>query len=122
MWNFFLPTTHYSNTSTYANSVLRDFQISSICLFPPHHSSLAESLPETDEIGNLIEEVIDVARQINLEVDRDDIKELLDSHNQELTIELIEMYEQEQDVEELCRSSEIRRSNDVLQFDRPQFD
>ncbi|XP_023242991.1 tigger transposable element-derived protein 1-like [Centruroides sculpturatus] len=62
----------------------------------------AESVLETDEIGNVIEEVIDFARQINLEVDSDDVRELLDSHNQELTIdEVIEMREQEQDIEEL---------------------
>ncbi|XP_023220465.1 tigger transposable element-derived protein 1-like [Centruroides sculpturatus] len=61
----------------------------------------AESVPEPDEIGNVIEEVVDLARQINLEVDSDDLQELLDSHNQELTIdELIEMREQEQDIEE----------------------
>ncbi|XP_023218164.1 uncharacterized protein LOC111620476 [Centruroides sculpturatus] len=47
---------------------------------------------EPDEIGDVIEEVVDLARQINLEVDSDDVQELLDSHNQELTIdELIEM-------------------------------
>ncbi|GFX22613.1 hypothetical protein TNCV_2993481 [Trichonephila clavipes] len=52
-----------------------------------------------DEIGKVIEDV-DLARQINLEVDRDDVQELLDFHNQELTMdELIEM--QEQDIEEL---------------------
>ncbi|GFU63694.1 hypothetical protein TNCV_1509732 [Trichonephila clavipes] len=40
------------------------------------------------------------ARQINLKVDSDDVQELLDSHNQELTIdELIEMHEQDQDIE-----------------------
>ncbi|GFT31134.1 hypothetical protein TNCV_3645321 [Trichonephila clavipes] len=38
------------------------------------------------EIGYVIEEVVNLPRQINLEVDSDDIQELLDSHNQELTI------------------------------------
>ncbi|GFX21169.1 hypothetical protein TNCV_4367481 [Trichonephila clavipes] len=39
-------------------------------------------------------------RQINLELDSDDVQELLDSHNQELTIdEVIEMHEQKQDIE-----------------------
>ncbi|GFW24435.1 hypothetical protein TNCV_606761 [Trichonephila clavipes] len=48
---------------------------------------------------NGIEEIVDLARQINLEVDNEDIQELLDSHNQELTMnELIEMHEQ--DIEE----------------------
>ncbi|GFX44250.1 hypothetical protein TNCV_4376381 [Trichonephila clavipes] len=45
----------------------------------------AESVPELEEIRNLIEEVVDFARQINLEVDSDDVQELLDSHNQKLT-------------------------------------
>ncbi|GFY15987.1 hypothetical protein TNCV_1286321 [Trichonephila clavipes] len=40
--------------------------------------------------------------QIHLEVESDDVQELLDSHNHELTIdELIEIHEQEQDIEEL---------------------
>ncbi|GFX81802.1 uncharacterized protein TNCV_2570031 [Trichonephila clavipes] len=56
---------------------------------------------EPNDIGNVIEEV-DLARKINLEVDRDDLKELLHSFNQELiTAELIEIHEQEQDIEEL---------------------
>ncbi|GFX15319.1 hypothetical protein TNCV_3302481 [Trichonephila clavipes] len=38
-----------------------------------------------DEIGNLTEEV-DLARQINPDVDSDDVQELLDSHNQEPTV------------------------------------
>ncbi|GFW58670.1 hypothetical protein TNCV_378531 [Trichonephila clavipes] len=43
-----------------------------------------------------------VKEQINLEMDKDDVQELLDSHNQELTTdELIEMHEQEHDIEEL---------------------
>ncbi|GFY33944.1 hypothetical protein TNCV_4596521 [Trichonephila clavipes] len=51
---------------------------------------------QPDEIGNLIEEVVNLARQINLEGDSDDVQELL------LTIdELIEMHEQEQDIYEL---------------------
>ncbi|GFV68531.1 hypothetical protein TNCV_3129871 [Trichonephila clavipes] len=49
-----------------------------------------------------IKEVVGLARQINLEVDDDDVQELLDSHDQELKMdELIEMREQEQDIEEL---------------------
>ncbi|GFS62500.1 hypothetical protein TNCV_1262821 [Trichonephila clavipes] len=41
----------------------------------------AESVPEADGIGHLIEEVADLARQINSQVDGDDVQELLDSHN-----------------------------------------
>ncbi|GFX61922.1 hypothetical protein TNCV_3777331 [Trichonephila clavipes] len=60
--------------------------------------SMAESVP--DEIANWIE-VVDHARQINLEANSDDVQELMDSHYQELTIdELIEMHEQEQDIKE----------------------
>ncbi|GFX10029.1 uncharacterized protein TNCV_4101681 [Trichonephila clavipes] len=63
---------------------------------------LAEPVPEPNEIGNVIEEVVDLARQINLEVDSDGVQELLDFYNQELTMdELIEMHEQEQDIEKL---------------------
>ncbi|GFY00801.1 hypothetical protein TNCV_2141931 [Trichonephila clavipes] len=40
---------------------------------------IAEPLPGPDEIGNLIEEVIDLAKQINLAVDSADIQKLLDS-------------------------------------------
>ncbi|GFW39057.1 uncharacterized protein TNCV_1830491 [Trichonephila clavipes] len=63
--------------------------------------SQAESVPEPDEIGNVIEEVVDLAKKINLAVDGDDVQGLLHSHNQELTMdELIERHEQEQDNEE----------------------
>ncbi|GFU21923.1 hypothetical protein TNCV_3283931 [Trichonephila clavipes] len=49
-----------------------------------------------------MEEVLDLARQLHLEVDSVEVQELLDSHNHELTVdELIEMHEQEQDIEEL---------------------
>ncbi|GFX10282.1 hypothetical protein TNCV_1866791 [Trichonephila clavipes] len=50
-----------------------------------------------DEIGNVIEEAVDLTKHINLEEDSDDVQELLDSHSQELT----EMYEQKQDIEQL---------------------
>ncbi|GFV51755.1 hypothetical protein TNCV_1321111 [Trichonephila clavipes] len=77
-------------------------------------SSLAESLLEPDEIGNLIEEVVILARQINLEVDSDDVQELLDFHIQELTIhELIKMHEQEKDIEEL-ESIDLVKSEDRM--------
>ncbi|GFU10911.1 hypothetical protein TNCV_960741 [Trichonephila clavipes] len=67
---------------------------------PPITETQAKSVPEPGEIGNLIEEVVDLARQINLEMDSNGVQELLDSHEKELTIdELIEMHEQ--DVEEL---------------------
>ncbi|GFY14788.1 hypothetical protein TNCV_648311 [Trichonephila clavipes] len=68
---------------------------------PPVYSEAWAKVPETDEISNVIE-VVDLARQINLEVDSDEVQELLDSHNQELTIdELTEMHGQEQEIEEL---------------------
>ncbi|GFW44459.1 hypothetical protein TNCV_1748881 [Trichonephila clavipes] len=34
-----------------------------------------------EEIDNVIEEVVDISRQIHLEVDNDDVQELLDFHN-----------------------------------------
>ncbi|GFX08912.1 hypothetical protein TNCV_2966231 [Trichonephila clavipes] len=61
--------------------------------------SQAESVPEPDGIGNLIEEVADLARQINLEVDSDEAQELMDSHSQEQTMDLIEIHEQKQEIE-----------------------
>ncbi|GFT09700.1 hypothetical protein TNCV_4948431 [Trichonephila clavipes] len=71
----------------------------------------------------MIEEAADFARQINLRVDIDDVQELLDSHNQDLTIdELIELHEQEQNNEErVFRPSSNRKSNDGSEFDRPRF-
>ncbi|GFV93687.1 hypothetical protein TNCV_365881 [Trichonephila clavipes] len=57
-------------TPTYVNLELRDFQISPIRLFV---------LPVPDEISNFIEEVDDLSRQINLEVNSDDVQVLLDS-------------------------------------------
>ncbi|GFW69963.1 hypothetical protein TNCV_1404161 [Trichonephila clavipes] len=52
------------------------------------------------EIGNVSEEVVDLVRQINLEVNSNDVQELLNSYNQELTIdELIKTLEQ--DIEKL---------------------
>ncbi|GFU16094.1 tigger transposable element-derived protein 1 [Trichonephila clavipes] len=68
------------------------------------HSATAATIswPKPDEIGNVIEEVVDFSGQINLEVDSNDIQELFESLNQELTInELIEMHEQEHEIEEL---------------------
>ncbi|GFX37139.1 hypothetical protein TNCV_4797071 [Trichonephila clavipes] len=58
-----------------------------------------ESVSESDD--NVIEEVVDLARQINLEVGNDDVQELLDSYYKELTIddEPKEMHEQEQGIE-----------------------
>ncbi|GFX42864.1 hypothetical protein TNCV_5072281 [Trichonephila clavipes] len=52
----------------------------------PALSSQAESLPEPDKIDNLIKEV-GLASQINSEVDSDNVRELLDSHEQELTMD-----------------------------------
>ncbi|GFX94877.1 hypothetical protein TNCV_2379501 [Trichonephila clavipes] len=70
------------------------------------------SAEKNDEIGNVIEEVVDIARPVNLEVDTDDVQ-LLDSHNQELTIdELIEMHEQD-NIEEL-ESLDLVQSEDRM--------
>ncbi|GFU96720.1 hypothetical protein TNCV_839451 [Trichonephila clavipes] len=52
-----------------------------------------------DEIGQAIQEVVDLAMQINLEVDSNDVQEMLDSHNQELTADgLIEVHEPDKDI------------------------
>ncbi|GFX78104.1 transposable element Tcb2 transposase [Trichonephila clavipes] len=56
----------------------------------------------TNEIISHSPKVYTTPSQINLEVDNDDVQELLDSHNQELTVnELIEMHEQQQGIEGL---------------------
>lgn len=50
----------------------------------------------------MIKEVVILARQINLEVDSDDVQEMLYSHYQGLTIdELIEMREQIEELDSL---------------------
>ncbi|GFW12494.1 hypothetical protein TNCV_817471 [Trichonephila clavipes] len=55
----------------------------------------AKSVPEPDEISNLIEEVVTLSSQINLQEDSDDVQKLPDFHNQELSVEKpMEMYEQ----------------------------
>ncbi|GFT68605.1 hypothetical protein TNCV_1841951 [Trichonephila clavipes] len=55
-----------------------------------------ESVKDHDKLGNLTEEAVDLASQINLEMDSDDVQELPDFHNQELTMdELTEMLEQD---------------------------
>ncbi|GFS68444.1 hypothetical protein TNCV_4583831 [Trichonephila clavipes] len=70
------------------------------CFFIPE--TQAESVLEPDETDNVIEGVKDIARQINLEVDNENIQELLDFNNQELKMdELLKMHEQEQDIKEL---------------------
>ncbi|GFV15446.1 hypothetical protein TNCV_4834721 [Trichonephila clavipes] len=91
-------------------------------VFPEIESGIHGIIPEPNEIVNLIEEVVDLAREINLEVGYDDVQELMDSNNQELrNDELIEMHEQELEIE-FFRTSSIRRSNDGCKFyRRPQF-
>ncbi|GFT87025.1 hypothetical protein TNCV_1258091 [Trichonephila clavipes] len=59
-----------------------------------------KSVSENDEFCYVIEEVTDLVRQINSEEDSDEVQELLDSQNQELTMnELIER--PQRDVQEL---------------------
>ncbi|GFW98712.1 tigger transposable element-derived protein 1 [Trichonephila clavipes] len=59
-------------------------------------------VPEPYKIDNFIEDVVNLARHINLEGDSDDIHDFLDTHNQKLTLdEFIEMHEQEQDIAKL---------------------
>ncbi|GFX82519.1 hypothetical protein TNCV_2166671 [Trichonephila clavipes] len=62
-------------------------------LFAVLKMSQLESLPKPDEIGKLVDKAVDLARQINSEEKGDGVLELLDFHNQELTMdELIEMH------------------------------
>ncbi|GFW27765.1 hypothetical protein TNCV_766461 [Trichonephila clavipes] len=70
------------------------------------------------KISNVIEEVVDIARQINLDVDSKEFKVLRNSHNQDLTMdELIEMQEQAQHIEEL-KSLDPIQSEDRLARNR----
>ncbi|GFW24522.1 hypothetical protein TNCV_2403871 [Trichonephila clavipes] len=88
--NCLIKTCTYNNTSTYP--IFKTIRF----LFPlPIAETQVETVLQPEEIGIVIEEVVDVARQINLAGDSDGVQELLDAHNQEL----IEMHEQ--DIEEL---------------------
>ncbi|GFW73853.1 hypothetical protein TNCV_48421 [Trichonephila clavipes] len=71
------PTlTRFSNLTRFS---IRPF----FSLFFSITETQVESVPDLEEIGNVIEEVVDLASQINSEVDSDDAQELLDSHYQE---------------------------------------
>lgn len=41
-------------------------------------------MPETDHVAHVKEEVVNLSRQLDLEVNYDDVNELLDSHSQDL--------------------------------------
>ncbi|GFV38941.1 HTH_Tnp_Tc3_2 domain-containing protein [Trichonephila clavipes] len=77
------------------------------------------SVPEPDEIGNMIEEVVDLTRQINLEVDSDDVLEQLDSHSQALTIdEFIEIHEQKIITHILKKNTQITGNHQMARIVR----
>ncbi|GFT58884.1 hypothetical protein TNCV_185211 [Trichonephila clavipes] len=61
-----LGCTEYRKASTYAPLELRDFQILAI--------RLLFERKKIGEIDNVFEEVADIAGQINLEVDNDDVQ------------------------------------------------
>ncbi|GFU17115.1 hypothetical protein TNCV_1853731 [Trichonephila clavipes] len=92
----------YSITSTYANlefAIFKSCRSVQDCLFYffpfsfPITETPPESISEPDEIGNVIQGVVYLAKQINLEVDINDVQKLLDFHNRELTMdELIEIH------------------------------
>ncbi|GFX27604.1 RNase H domain-containing protein [Trichonephila clavipes] len=102
LWYFQIPWIHHiiQGFQIISDGILAIFDWSpQILVSVDRHHKL---VPESDEIVNLNEEAVDLARQIKLEVNNDDVQELMDSHHQELTIdELIEVYEQEQDIKEL---------------------
>ncbi|GFV86911.1 hypothetical protein TNCV_2198631 [Trichonephila clavipes] len=58
--------------------------------FPPIIETEVGSVSEAHVIGNVINEVVDPTRVINLEMDSNDVQELLDSHYQKLTIDELE--------------------------------
>ncbi|GFT01654.1 hypothetical protein TNCV_4204861 [Trichonephila clavipes] len=60
----------------------------------------------------MIQEMVNLIRQINSYVGNDDVQELLYSHNQEQTIDkLIKMHEQVQDIEELEYLDPVQSEN-----------
>ncbi|GFT58381.1 hypothetical protein TNCV_2118841 [Trichonephila clavipes] len=78
--------------------------------FLGHENNLeAESVPESDKIGNVVEEVIYLAKKINLEADSDNVQELIMD-------ELIKMHNQEQNLEQL-KSLESAQSEDRMVVD-----
>ncbi|GFV78139.1 tigger transposable element-derived protein 1 [Trichonephila clavipes] len=89
-----LKQCNFSNKSTCTSPELCDFEILSIPLW------FEKKIGKISEIDNVIEEVIQLAIQINLEVDSDDIQKLWDSHNHELTIDEHKKLH-EQDIESL---------------------
>ncbi|GFV13525.1 hypothetical protein TNCV_67281 [Trichonephila clavipes] len=82
----------------------------------PHRARIVEEYLE--DHGNANEEDVDLARQINLEVDNDDVQELLDFHNQELRINwLIELHKQVQTLKRLSIYTQINQKIEC-EFDR----
>ncbi|GFT73438.1 hypothetical protein TNCV_4020871 [Trichonephila clavipes] len=78
----------------------------------------AESVPGPNDIGHVIGEFVHLAKQIYLKVDSGDVQELLDFHNQKLTMdELIEMQEQDIGGTRVFRPISIRKSNNGWVFD-----
>ncbi|GFX93188.1 hypothetical protein TNCV_4760671 [Trichonephila clavipes] len=70
------------------NPELQNTQVPST-RFPPLliTETQTQSVLETDEIGIVIEEVVEHSRQLNLEADCDEVRELLDSHKHDLKFE-----------------------------------
>ncbi|GFX76470.1 hypothetical protein TNCV_2130211 [Trichonephila clavipes] len=68
-----------------------------------HRFFFCLSKQKKSEIRNAVKDDVDLAIKIFFEMDSEDVRKLLDSHNQELTIdELIEMRKQEQVMGELA--------------------
>ncbi|GFV01970.1 hypothetical protein TNCV_4979181 [Trichonephila clavipes] len=84
-----------------------------LSFFSPISETRVKSVPEPNEIDNVVRGIV---RQLNLEMDSDDVQEMLDSQTEELTTdELLKMLEQ--DIEELVfRARSFRRSNDGWEF------
>ncbi|GFT19464.1 hypothetical protein TNCV_2533691 [Trichonephila clavipes] len=82
--HFLLPFTSLHSMGTKSSDVncfrvILNLHVTSVLIVIQNN----ESVLEPDETGHVIEEAGDLGRQINLEVDSDDVQELLDSHNQE---------------------------------------
>ncbi|GFX89035.1 hypothetical protein TNCV_2853351 [Trichonephila clavipes] len=64
----------------------KKIQRDSVLCLPVKEIPEAKSIPEPTGIGNVIEEVVYLTRQMNLEVDSYDVQERLDSLNHVLTM------------------------------------
>ncbi|GFT86182.1 hypothetical protein TNCV_3257651 [Trichonephila clavipes] len=81
-------------------------------------------IPTARNVAPAGSEYAETVRSNYCRVDSDDFQDLVDSHDQELAVEVLtEMHEEEIEELDVLRPSSIRRMNDGWEIDRrPQFD